>query len=110
MECLARDNDGLIRSLTDAMSAFSPNALASELKRLLPSEASGALCVAFSGGLDSTALLQAFSELREANPQLSVRAVHVDHGLHSASSSWQGACADFAHSLDIEYAHERVAI
>lgn len=56
---------------------------------------------AYSGGLDSTVLLHALAALR---PRLSaaVRAVHVDHGLHPAASSWASHCRAAGASLGIE--------
>ncbi|HBT7173449.1 TPA: hypothetical protein MCI50_002311, partial [Klebsiella pneumoniae] len=38
------------------------------------------LLVAFSGGLDSTVLLHQLVLLREQDPSLTLRAVHVHHG------------------------------
>lgn len=44
-----------------------------------------ALCVAFSGGPDSTALLHALASQPRKRP---LRALHVDHGLHPDSARW----------------------
>ncbi|MGA0586030.1 tRNA lysidine(34) synthetase TilS [Dyella sp. KRB-257] len=44
-----------------------------------------ALCVAFSGGPDSTALLHALAGRPRERP---LRALHVDHGLHADSGRW----------------------
>ena len=55
------------------------------------------LCVALSGGLDSTVLLAALAQLlcaRELRPSL--RAVHVDHALHADSALWARACRETA--------------
>lgn len=49
------------------------------------------LCVALSGGLDSTVLLHALAALAAREP-LRLRALHVDHGLHPDSAAWAGAC------------------
>ena len=49
------------------------------------------LCVALSGGLDSTALLHALAALA-ARDGLRLRALHVDHGLQSDSAAWAEAC------------------
>jgi tRNA(Ile)-lysidine synthase len=51
------------------------------------------LCVALSGGLDSTVLLVALARLRaQGGLRSSVRALHVDHGLHGDSAQWAAAC------------------
>jgi tRNA(Ile)-lysidine synthase len=46
------------------------------------------LCVAFSGGADSTALLATLAQLAALQPrwQLQLRAVHVDHALQAGSA------------------------
>jgi tRNA(Ile)-lysidine synthase len=73
---------------------FSPSALHQQLNRLaLPADA--AVCVAFSGGLDSSVLLHAAARLGRYR----LRAVHIDHGLHSDSSSWRVNCEQQARAL-----------
>ncbi|HEX5489270.1 MAG TPA: ATP-binding protein, partial [Rhodanobacteraceae bacterium] len=59
-----------------------------------------ALCVAFSGGTDSTALLHALAQMPEAR-ECGLRALHVDHGLHPDSSDWAAHCTNFCGSLDV---------
>lgn len=51
------------------------------------------LCVAFSGGPDSTALLHALAQLPQARER-KLRALHVDHGLHADSATWAQQCRD----------------
>lgn len=56
------------------------------------------LCVAWSGGADSTALLALLVDLRDAGgeagllPPLRLRAVHVDHQLQPAAAQFVRAC------------------
>jgi tRNA(Ile)-lysidine synthase len=65
------------------------------------------LCVALSGGLDSTVLLTALARLQQqaTGPwhDASVRALHVDHGLHPDSASWSTHCAGLAERLGIAF-------
>lgn len=67
-------------------------------------------CVAFSGGLDSTVLLQLLADLarREALPPL--RAIHVHHGLQSAADAWPEHCRRVCTALGIplEVVHVQV--
>ena len=71
---------------------------------LLPPEAiqrlsqhhQGRLVVAFSGGMDSTALLHA---LVRAGLDSRIEAVHVNHGLQAQAFSWQAHCAAVCLSL-----------
>jgi len=65
---------------------FGPRSLGRRLAQLLPGFPDVAVCVAFSGGADSTALLAALSQL--ARGPLKVRALHVDHRLHPHSVRW----------------------
>lgn len=59
-----------------------------------------ALCVAFSGGPDSTALLHALAQLPEVRAR-GLRALHIDHGLHPDSAAWARHCARFCETLDV---------
>lgn len=53
----------------------------------------GALCVAFSGGLDSTVLLHLLVRLRDSGVLgVPLRAVHVHHGLQDAADEWLEHC------------------
>ncbi|HSN70120.1 MAG TPA: tRNA lysidine(34) synthetase TilS [Steroidobacteraceae bacterium] len=59
----------------------------------LPHGDSSHCCVAVSGGLDSTVLLEVLAQLRPHHP-ITLRAVHIDHGLHPDSSRWATAVRD----------------
>lgn len=51
------------------------------------------VCVALSGGLDSTVLLHALVQLRDSTlPDLQLRAMHVNHGLSAFAQSWTASC------------------
>ncbi len=58
------------------------------------------LCVAFSGGLDSGALLAALAELR-ARERFALRALHVNHQLQPQAGDWAHAAAARARSLRV---------
>lgn len=59
---------------------------------------SSALMVAFSGGADSTALLH---WLKRNLPQLSLRAIHVNHQITEQSSQWAQHCQAFCEQLGV---------
>jgi tRNA(Ile)-lysidine synthase len=67
------------------------------------------LCVAFSGGRDSTVLLHALAGLRDER-QFVLRAVHVNHGLQAAAHDWEEHCATLASRLDIPYSALSVTV
>jgi len=65
--------------------------------------------VAYSGGRDSHALLDALCALRAAHG-VRVRAVHVDHGLQPASRQWSEHCVQICTALGVACAIERVEV
>ena len=87
--------------------------LAARLRRLAP--AARGWCVAWSGGADSTALLAALVALRdaaarEAQPFLSLRAVHVDHHLQPAAAGFRRHCRQLARRLAVPLAVKDVDV
>lgn len=68
--------------------------------------AGDAVAVAFSGGLDSTALLHAAT--RAAQGQRVV-ALHVHHGLQAHADDWAGHCERIALELGAEFSCTRLA-
>ncbi len=77
-------NDGLTQYLDAALASLPP----------------AALCVAFSGGPDSTVLLHALARLPAARAR-GLRALHVDHGMHACSSDWATHCMDICATLEV---------
>jgi len=67
------------------------------------------LCVAFSGGRDSTILLHGLAALREAR-RFNLRAVHVNHGLQVAADDWAEHCVAVAGRLAVPCQVERVTV
>jgi tRNA(Ile)-lysidine synthase len=85
---------------------FSPGKLRGALDSILGPDggATRGLCLALSGGLDSTVLLAALAAEPGAGRPL--RAIHVDHGLHADSARWSAHCARLAgrHGIPCEVA------
>ena len=50
------------------------------------------ILVAFSGGLDSTVLLHQLVQWRTENPGVTLRAIHVHHGLSANADAWVTHC------------------
>ncbi len=89
---------------------FTPRRLAASLDRVLAGspaarhEPSPGLCIALSGGLDSTVLLVALAQLAHAGSLAArLRAIHVDHSLHADSPQWARACRELADSHGVAF-------
>ncbi len=82
---------------------------AADVLAQLPAHAPGPVCVALSGGLDSSVLLHALATLPDYRAR-GLRALHVHHGLHAEADAWLAHCAAFCAALDIalEVRHVRV--
>jgi tRNA(Ile)-lysidine synthase len=80
----------------------------SQLLKLQPQAATAPLCVAFSGGADSTALLSLLAEVPAVRARL--RAVHIDHGLHPDSGSWARACRAHCRLLQVPFRARRLTL
>ncbi|MBX2826056.1 MAG: tRNA lysidine(34) synthetase TilS [Gammaproteobacteria bacterium] len=57
--------------------------------------------IGYSGGLDSHVLLHAVCACRDYRPDLELLALHVDHGMQSASGDWGNHCRNICRELDI---------
>ena len=64
-----------------------------------------AVCVGFSGGLDSTVLLDIVAASREG-----VRALHVHHGLSAHADAWAAHCVDTCRALGVPIEVVRVTV
>lgn len=77
-----------------------------------------ALLLAFSGGLDSTVLLDALAALRDGDglpggdgaPALTLRAVHVHHALSRHADEWAAHCAQACRQRDVAFSVAHVVI
>ena len=95
-----------MRARSKRGNAFGPDWLRGRLAHLLPEFPNVALCVALSGGVDSTALLGAIAQMRadagrEGTRDLRLRAVHVNHGLHPNAKRWSAHCRKLARQLGV---------
>ncbi len=77
---------------------FTLDRLLAAIKRFPPARR---YWVAYSGGLDSHALLHALYSLRDSLPAEILCAVHVNHGLNPASAAWSRHCVTVCNDLGI---------
>lgn len=71
------------------------------LDALQPWRTSSALCVAFSGGMDSTVLLYALAQLAQHHQLPPLRAIYIHHGLQEAAQTWPAHCQRVCDQLGI---------
>ena len=79
------------------------------LAKALSAWPQGPVCLALSGGLDSTVLAHALAASREARAR-GLRCIHVDHGLHPDSAAWATHCESFAARIEIPFEAIRVTV
>ena len=68
------------------------------------------LLVAFSGGVDSTVLLQALVNLRQKSQNLQLRAIYIHHGLSKNADSWAEHCQQQCNVWQIPLIIEKVKL
>lgn len=81
---------------------FSAQAFAEQLFSDLALSKKGHFYVAYSGGIDSTVLLHLLLQVsQQPDTDISVTALHVDHGLQSESAEWAEHCVQVCSELDV---------
>jgi len=78
---------------------FSPDSLLQQLQRHAPAPA---YWVAYSGGLDSSVLLDTLHACA-SRLQAEIGAVHINHGLQAHASEWEGHCRQVCEALGVRY-------
>lgn len=68
------------------------------------------LCVALSGGRDSTVLLHALAALRSRTASFRLSALHVHHGLSPRADAWAECCAGLCAALGVPLQVVRVTV
>ncbi len=93
------------------MSGYTQALLWQQLERLLPDESLEVpvLCVAYSGGLDSTVLLHTLAEL-QVTQKFSLKAVHINHQLQDTADAWSVSCREFCKKKHISFQNIKVSV
>ncbi|MGL4601477.1 MAG: tRNA lysidine(34) synthetase TilS, partial [Plesiomonas sp.] len=68
------------------------------------------ILVAYSGGVDSTVLLHVMVRLRALNPSLTLRAIHVHHGLSQNADMWADHCTQICAQWNVPLDIARVQV
>ena len=87
--------------------------LLSDIEKQLKQTSAQGFLIALSGGLDSTVLLSLFAKLRQKRPHLqplSIRAIHIHHGLSQNADNWAKHCQDLCDQFQIPLIIERVQV
>ncbi|HEY8508783.1 MAG TPA: tRNA lysidine(34) synthetase TilS, partial [Steroidobacteraceae bacterium] len=87
---------------------FGPEWLQGKLATLLPDLPRAHLCVALSGGVDSSVLLAALAEGKQTRRNL--RAIHIEHGLHPDAPRWSAHCSALAKKLGVPLEVHRIRV
>ena len=80
------------------------------LQALAPWRNAPAWHIAFSGGLDSTVLLDLLAKLAHTETLPPLSAVHVHHGLQAAADTWPSHCQAVCESLGVPLRVMRVQV
>jgi tRNA(Ile)-lysidine synthase len=80
------------------------------LKQLAPWRNAPAWRIAFSGGLDSTALLHLLVHLAKTESLPELSAIHVHHGLQAVADAWPAHCQSVCDALRVPLQVVRVQV
>jgi tRNA(Ile)-lysidine synthase len=78
------------------------------LETLSASSKINSCVIAFSGGIDSHVLLYLCAQAN--NPEISFRAIHINHGLQKEADSWSQHCKKVCEALDVPFLDIHVEI
>ena len=77
--------------------------LVTQLSQFFQRHTVSQVLIAYSGGLDSHVLLHLCASLRAIQPQIVLRAIHIDHGLQAVSAQWVMHCQTVCAALNIPF-------
>lgn len=80
------------------------------LQQIFATTANRRFCIAYSGGVDSHVLLHALAECQKQHADISLRAVHVHHGLSPKADAWASHCKNICDSLNIELLVKKIHV
>ena len=80
------------------------------LKTLEPWRQARSFCVAFSGGMDSTVLLYALTQLVQHHSLPALRAIYIHHGLQEAAQFWPAHCQQVCDALQVPLSIVQVSV
>lgn len=66
--------------------------------------------IAFSGGVDSVALLSAVAVMRQQQATPPLVALHIHHGLQATAEAWPAFCQQLATALGVEFSWRQVQV
>ncbi|WP_395344529.1 tRNA lysidine(34) synthetase TilS [Ningiella sp. W23] len=66
------------------------------------------VCIAYSGGLDSSVLLFLCAKLKSTHPHIHFHAIHVNHNLSVNAHDWQAFCAQQAQMHNMRFSAVQV--
>ncbi|CAL4319370.1 tRNA(Ile)-lysidine synthase [Buchnera aphidicola (Protaphis terricola)] len=64
--------------------------------------------IAYSGGMDSTVLLYQLLKLKKTNPDINIRAIHINHNINNYSKKYQKHCIKICEKNQIPLIIEKI--
>lgn len=105
----SRKSRQLTKPVADDTTAAFKRALEAILARVVVSSRPKAIAVAFSGGLDSSVLLQLTSHFAAAQG-IRLCAFHIHHGISANADAWLAHAAEQAARVGADFAAQRVVL
>lgn len=101
-------NAGLVTARTNAVHDMFTSDPLFQILSLLTNQPY--FCIAYSGGLDSHVLLHAMNNIVAKHPEIKLRAIHINHGLHANADRWERHCAQVCDHLGVEFDSQSVTL
>ncbi len=85
------------------------NRIETEILKSWPAELTGHYCIGLSGGCDSVVLLHLIASLAKKR-QITLTALHVNHGLSQQALNWEQHCQSLCDNLSIPLRISRLSV
>lgn len=88
-----------------------PDSLSSQLSQFAKRQsATFHWWVGLSGGVDSVALLHLLASIRSEFPEVTLKAIHVNHGLQAEADDWAVECEQLCLAFNVELISKKIQV
>ena len=91
------------------MASSKPHSLLDICNGLLKDLSNNKFLIAYSGGLDSSVLLDCFYKLSIDNP-IQIRSIHINHGLSDSADAYEKHCKVISEEYGINHISEKIKV